>query len=103
MDAVASGPDVPFSYDEALMTPSNVDADKRLSNVDENGSGLENAKIGEERKNDSNAGRTKKTDFKIREENDRIRQRFFQKIDQVYNLLFFMISFEVKRINDDEI
>ena len=83
MDAVASGPDVLFGYDESLMTKSTQIVDKSSTNVDGNGSGLEKSKNGEERKIDSSVSRTKKTDFKIREENDRIRQRFFQTLDQV--------------------
>ena len=80
MDAVASGPDVPFGYDEALMTTSTQNVEKSLtSNVDENGSGLGKSKNGEERKADSSVGRSKKSEFKIREENDRIRRQILRR------------------------
>ena len=82
MDAVAAGEDVPFSYDEALLPNSSAVDTKSDSDIDTTGSGLKNGGLNEERKNGANLERQKKSDFKIREENEKIRQRYFQKLDQ---------------------
>ena len=85
MDLVASGPDVPFSFDEAFLpssTKSSVDKNKSSSNSDGVGSGLENGDAPKSDDRKSGSDRPKKSEFKIREENDKIRQRFFQKVDQ---------------------
>ena len=83
MDAVSTGKDVPFSYDEAFLPNSTAAADNKSdSDIDTAGSGLKSGGPNEDGKNCSNNERPKKSEFKIREENDKIRQRYFQKLDQ---------------------
>ncbi len=85
MDLVASGPDVPFSFDEAFLpssTKTSVDKSKSSSNYDGAGPGLENGEGAKSEDRKGGSDRPKKSEFKIREENDKIRQRFFQKVDQ---------------------
>ena len=83
MTKVASGADVAFSFDEALMTTtmtSKGSSSDLGSELESNGSGLENEPGKSDRKNESS--RYKKSDFRVREENEKIRKRFLQKLDQ---------------------
>lgn len=85
MDLVAKGPDVPFSFDEAFLpssTKSSVDKNKSSSNLDGIGSSLDNGEAVKSEDRKSGSDRPKKSEFKIREENEKIRKRFFQKVDQ---------------------